>query len=684
MTVGMLPPKQAVIHTAHSFPPPNTVGPGPLIWDVVRGPILPPRGTKERDRILRMYDSNEYNNLWMGVTSGIIKKIASVQFEIRGPDSQYYQDMLGYAQFGHGWEYLLKLVLRDFLSQSYGGIFELAGPGDPDTPLIERPTGINHLDAFRCYVTGNPIYPLLYYSLWDGKLHRMHASRVYMLVDDPSPDERYFGIGRCALERCISVSQREMRMGQYIDTLLDDKPQPGILGLTGVADTAWQILVQKYMREQNNDERPVFGRTIVLTSLDPNAPVKAEVIPFSQTPEKFDFVRFVDLDVNAMAVGLGIDRMELWELSGRGLGTGGQSNILAMKARTKLYADIFQGIERFMNWAMLPDDCEFSFKQKDEQSDQMRSSINLQIAQTAQVLAAVGIQPTIIAKYMAGESEEYKAAFANEKGQIIATSTSPGLVEQIAAEGALTSHTPLTDKPVPAPSPVSSVPKQLGAPSTTPAGNLPATVPKAAVPVPMKPKAPQTTLKTLKIKVFSDTSNDFMDQFSDIVDRAIDGKVRLKQASNLLTSLMYTSGTKAFQDGLELGGVDEMDEDDQATVQDWLTDVSVYVDSFLDSVYGGRVLKEQVDLRAVMWVNKSLSQMLDAGRISADRNGYYIWEMGATEKHCIDCQRLDGQIHRFKEWYTRDLVPKSDQLSCNGFRCDCRLRKAVGPGFGRF
>lgn len=654
----MLPSRQALENTAVSFPPREFAGPGPMLWDIYRGPILPPMGTKERDRILRIFDTHEYNGLWQGARSGIIKKLSNVQFDLKGPPAtvQYYQDILGYAHFGHGWEYLLKLILRDFLSQSYGAIFEIAGPGEPDTMLIEAATGINHLDSGRCYVTGNPIFPLLYYSLWDGRLHKMHASRVYMMVDDPLPDERYFGIGTCALERAIAISQRQVRMGEYIDAMLDDKPQPGILSLTGVSDQSFKLKLQEYMLAQQNDERPVFGRTMVLTSLDPNAPVKAEVIPFSQTPEKFDFIKYNDLDVSAMALALGVDRQELWELAGRGLGSGSQAAVLSMKSRAKLYGDVLTGLERFMNWAFLPEECEFSFVEHDDVARSSQASIDVQLATIAQTLSTVpGVSPLEIKKLLASRSDTFKDAFTNELGQITLPNIDPTTTAQ-------------------------AVQPDASLASNTPVAALPASTPQSQGGLP-----PVSRVVAAQSKAYSATSADFRASFADIVGRAVNGTLRRYQAENLLLGLLQSSGTKAYSDGLAEGGVtDALDEEDQQTVQNFVSDQIDYLDPLLDAAFSGTLPANEAGTRADMWSNKSLTQMLSAGRLSADKNGMYAFVGTDGKENCPTCKRLKGQQHRFKDWDNKKLIPgrDTDNYDCGGWQCRHRLRKTSGAAVG--
>lgn len=646
----MLPSSTALANTVVSFPPKDSVGPGPLVFDLVRGPLLPPRGTKERDRILRIFDQNDFASNWQGATSGILKKVAQTRIQFNGPPSkvQYFQDMAGTAHFGHGWEYLTKLIGRDFLTQSYGGIFEIAGPGDPTQPLIEAPTGINHLDSGRCYVTGNPIYPIIYYSLWDGKLHKMHASRVYMVVDDPNPDERYFGIGRCALERAIAISQREIRMGQYIDSLLDDRPQPGILQLTGVSEQNWTQKVAQYMMQQQNDDRPVFGRTIVLTSLDPNAKVEAEVTPFAQTPEKFDWIKYMDADLSNYALAIGVDRQEIAELTGKALGSGAQSETLSSKSSGKFYGDFYAQMSRFWNWAILPDDCEATVVEDDTQEKSAQAQIDTQYSSIASSLSSIGVPIEVTMKLLAQVSPTFETAFTDERGNIVLPKQE--FQPQITEQAGVDNTTPMPD--------TASTPTQ-----------------RLALP------------ETVSAKAYGSTSADFQTRFVDIVTRAVQGRIRRNQAENLMLGLLNSSGIKAFQDGLIEGGVSgDLDDEDMMRVQDWLSDTIDYLDPFLSSAFDGSLPEAQVSSRSLMWTNKSLGQMHAAGRLSADRNAMYLFTGKDGKENCPTCKRLKGQVHRFKDWERKNLIPglNTDTFECGGWRCEHRLIKTAGRAVGNF
>jgi len=416
---------EAIAQSVVEFPPAQSAG--PFYAQFIRGPILPPYGTKERDRQLRLFYRNEYNTLWQGSIAGIIKRIASTPYTIDGPPAkaEYFQTVLQTAQFGQGWEIFLSRFLEDYFNQDYGGMVEIIAMGDPNGPLTSPVVKLAALDMGRCYVTGNPYYPFLYYSLYTNALHRMHASRIWRFVDQPSADERFLGIGLCALSRAIAAVNREIFMNRFVETRLDDKPKPGIMTSQGITPAQRQKIWNEYYKEQSADDRPAWGKVIWFDSINIDNPIKIEAHQFMQSPELFDFEKYKNLDVNEIALALGVDRQELWELSGRGMGSGAQSAVLAEKARGKTVGYIYQCIERFINVRVLPKDCEFKFKIKDETAEKTRAEIDGQLATVVQSLTGGGKAGGIAVitaeqgkAYLANASEAFSDVLTNSRGQI--------------------------------------------------------------------------------------------------------------------------------------------------------------------------------------------------------------------------------------------------------------------------
>lgn len=90
--------------------------------------------------------------------------------------------------------------------------------------------------------------------------------------------------------------------------------------------------------------------------------------------------------------------------------------------------------------------------------------------------------------------------------------------------------------------------------------------------------------------------------------------------------------------------------------------------------------------RVRLWANKRL-EALHLGMLTRtarrdEPEPRYVWRLGATEKHCRDCARLNGQVHTASEWARAGIRPQSADLECGGWRCDCRLEQTEDESAG--
>lgn len=869
----------AIRESVQEFPPPSNLG--SFFGTSQRGYHLAAFGTKARDKQLREIWRNEFNNLVQGTVSSLNKKVITTPWEIKGDDGhlfyipnkqgqmksikavEHYQILLQSAQFGMGWEFFMSRFLEDFFTQDFGATLELAGLGEPTGPIEGPIMSVAQLDSGRCYVTGNPYYPIMYASLISGSWHKMHASRVVRFVDEPSPVEEFFGIGLCALSRVIAVASRNMMMNRYIEQQVDDKPKPGITTVQGMTTKQREAMLLQYTRDQQNDERPFWGKTLWLDSVDIDRPIKVESFPFAETPPNFDWEKYNSLDVNAVALAFNTDRQEIWELQGRGLGSGAQSQILHQKSEGKMFGFILQNIERMINRRVLLPDWTFEFKYKDPSQQQLQSTIDLTGAQAVTALQAAGTLSADEARqYLANTSENFKDILTNEKGEVVAADAASGgaspdvSVEDsnnvtLAPPAPVQPTAPATAKPVvpgaavarPAvpQAPVKPQPKPAlqGAIQTKEAklkynafhdeqgrfteggssggGNVVTYRPKGSsqayrlnkYDAPIGPEPAPNTLMDRAIengdvtphssadtlekrtnenrvqsgiervqsgeidradvrkardkytklldtakdkldkaksdyvnfrpntspfsrespteavdkirlqirnqessvkflegevevhnnilegsrktggkktsKAFSVTSANFERQFVGAFSRALGGRMPRSQFEGLMLGFLSSEGGKSYADGLRAGGGDGvLSDDDQERVQNWLVDQIDYIDGLADELYNQGADPGIVHVRAEMWVNKSLSEMFDAGRLAANPNRTYQWQLGQTEEHCDDCLRLNGQVHTMDAWTNSGFLPHADQLACKGFRCDCSLIPTNAPESGEF
>lgn len=433
---------RAIQQSVQEFPP--AINTGAFFGEVVRGPLLPPYGTKDRDRVMRLIYRNEYNNLVQAVVTALIKKLVTVPWQLNGPNTllvylpdaqgrmrsrraiDHYQDIIQNAQFGAGYEVFVSMILEDFFTQDFGGIIEKIGLGEPIGPIYGPVTGLAQLDAGRSYITGNPYYPIMYFSLISGSLHRMHTSRICRLVDSPSPDERYFRIGLCALSRTVAVSLRQQYMNKYIEALVDDKPPPGIMLTQGLTQQQRLRAIETYKREQSVDERPLWGKNVWFESLDADKPIKMEHFPFSRGPENFDWPKFTELDVHALAAGFNIDVQEIWELTGRqGMGGSAQSQVLHQKSEAKMQGFLMQNLERIFNREILPSEIQYELRYNDPIQKENEATIDGQLATTVANLIKANVVNSLEARlYLTNQSDRFKDALTTTETDLVALDAS--------------------------------------------------------------------------------------------------------------------------------------------------------------------------------------------------------------------------------------------------------------------
>lgn len=608
---------------------------------IEREALLPKYGSQAREQALRRLYRNAHNTLVQGALGGIVSKIVSTPHEVTGPnnaDSKNAQAMLREAHFGKGFEHLFSVTALNYLRHDRGVWWELIGYGNPDGPLVGSPVAVAVLDPIRCYPTGDPEYPVWYYSR-SGGLHRLHHTRVVHFVDMPDGDEDYPDVGLCALSRAVAIAEREILMGRYVSTRLDDKPKPGMMLFQNIQEDQYdQARVRFLAKRRNPVMEDVFGDVFMLFGVDPQVGADVKQVSYSEAPEKFDFIAYVNVDVKELALAIGVDIQELWELTGGGIGTGTQSRILHAKSQGKTFGKMLKMFERALNLRVLPPECEFSWQYRDPQEDAERANL----AQTwASTVVTVGEDLSQLERrrLLANQIEGFRDVLLDAQG-----------------------HVRLPDDDIdPAQPDVSQLDDEAAE----------------------EEQKPSPTLQIAR-KAFADTSSEFADNFALIVDLARDGTLNRRRLGIRLRGQLKLLGEKAYRDGMAAGGVKdaELDDDDRAALQTWLAEQSGYVSAFTEEVTKQGLTDTEVTSRAQLWVNKSLSAIYHEGIAVADRNGLYEWVLGDTEKRCITCLRLKGQKHRMRDYVRYGLLPKSGKLVCGGWNCDCHLAKTTGAASG--
>lgn len=637
--------------------------------------LLPIYGDVRRDQALRQYWYACHNTLVQGAVANLVKRIKATPWEISGGTARSrlarrFQDVLQQAEFGRGYGSLLTKMLTDYFTQDAGGFVEIIGRGDKEKPLIGPVEGLAHLDRWKCVLTGSVEHPVAYFPRRGGVIY-LHRTRVRQFVDMESPDEEQFGNGLCALSRIVGTMNSQILMGRYQNEKLSNEPPAGLIVFSNVKPGSVEGVRRRYQADRERDGVNTYAPVEYIEGIDPEKPVQVEFVPFASLPDHFDEEKHTIVHVNKLALALGVDPQDIWPLTGQPLGTGTQSLILDAKGQAKTFGDVLGILEKFFNLDVLPESLEFKFKHRDRQQDR-------QVAETAKIW--VDVATSLISsgqadaetanRLLANQIESFADVLLDEAGQVRLPSHDRVPDNQIVVDDNTDATTPDQED-------------QITAGDDT---NAP----------------PATTEQTRSIdlgwtwyvesekaftKDYQQTQEEFIRNLTDLFTGANEGELSRRRAGIVLRAQIARLGRQAFKDGLADGGVevDELDEDDQRTVANWLAEQSKFVTNALDSIYrrGAVIDPEQ---RALLWTRKSLQTIYLAGVASADKNGLYEFAGPDGQESCSTCRALKGQVHRMKDWVKKRFRPQVDteNFECGGWRCEHFLRKTTGRAHGRW
>lgn len=76
----------------------------------------------------------------------------------------------------------------------------------------------------------------------------------------------------------------------------------------------------------------------------------------------------------------------------------------------------------------------------------------------------------------------------------------------------------------------------------------------------------------------------------------------------------------------------------------------------------------------------SVMAVYNAAVMFAKGDQMLTWNLGATEKHCDTCRKLDGKKHRASWYIDHNYIPRQPgaDMECGGYNCDCSLTDKNG------
>lgn len=375
---------QSISNTVQSQVSNTNLLPGGVLtvsWMARAGNMISPWWSPSRDKGLR--------NFWKrgdhlaGAVYTMTSKMTAIPFKIVPRDPSVKEDVIearkltemlrGSAQFGDGWVVFFSKFVEDLLTCDNGAFAEVIGPGPKDGPLTGAPYSVAHLDSFRCQRTGNAEFPVIYHDV-DGRMYKLHFTRVIFTSQMASPIAEMNGVGFCAVSRSVNVAQTLMDILIYKQEKLGSRPHRVVLITKGGLDPS-DVQSAFQLAESSMDSQGLSRYSKVVVAGNAAMPEAGlDKIELSELPDGFSEETSITFGMAAIALGFGVDARELFPAMSAGA-TRADALLAHLKQRGKGPGQIISTVEMAFDTKYLPPHLAFVFDFQDDAEDRQRAEI---------------------------------------------------------------------------------------------------------------------------------------------------------------------------------------------------------------------------------------------------------------------------------------------------------------------
>ena len=356
---------------------------------VESGTTVPAWWSSRRDVELRKFwHSNDHV---AGAFYAFVSRLTSVPIRVVAKDqsvkthveqAKEYTDLLWYATTSRsdvatsGWVHGWGMFLQDLLTQDNGAFFIVEGPGRSDGPLTGRPTKLIHLDSQKVTRKSDKEFPIVYEN-FDGKLYKIHESRVIAMSSLPSTQQRMYGVGFCALSRCINYAQVLTDILIYKQEKLGSRPKERIIiGKKGITseDIARAFMVAD--DQMNSMGLSRYAKTVVIAPniRSSSAEVDLSVEDLVDAGQIFDEGQSLMLGMNTIALALGVPTRWLWPATATGA-TKADAQYQHLAGMVQGPGEIIRAVRLALESKFLPPQLTISVDYQDDEQDRQQAEI---------------------------------------------------------------------------------------------------------------------------------------------------------------------------------------------------------------------------------------------------------------------------------------------------------------------
>ena len=275
---------------------------------------------------------------------------------------------------GSGWDIGYGSLIEDYHTQDNGGFVAVEGPGKPDGPLTGMPTKLIHLDSFRCQRTGIREFPVVFTDL-DGKRHKLHFTRVVAMASMSSPIAEMYGVGFCAVSRCIHVTQSLVDNSRYKEEKMGSRPKRALMVLEGGNPKSAQAVSNAMMLGSEKMDNLGLSRFSEIPFISLPTGQTISLFDLASLPDGFNSVEDTQLGMSVLALAFGVDVRQLAFALGITGQTRADAEVQHLKMRGKGPGAIIQEVTRQFEQKVLPAHLKLVFDFQDDTQDEQVADI---------------------------------------------------------------------------------------------------------------------------------------------------------------------------------------------------------------------------------------------------------------------------------------------------------------------
>ncbi len=623
---------------------------------------LPAWWSMRRDQELRKYYKRD--GLLASTVYSMQAIVAGTGWTVEGDSDRRVSQarlLLDNAEFGQGVGDLMKAAGEDWLVQDNGMMIEIVGDGLPHTPLTSPPIAVAHLDAGRCWRSGDPEHPIWYLSERNNKWQRLHWTRCFYAAANPSSMEIARGLGFCAVSRIAELSAAMQNFIRYRKEKSSGRYTRGMI-ISNLSKHHFQSAFDAADELGDNAGNVRYSPLPIVAANNPNFDPVAFLLELASLPDGFDWQTEITVYMYMLALAFGLDARELWPATTSGA-TKGDAEVQHRKAMRKGVGDFLQKIEWFFNHRVLPDGVRFEFKPKDSEEDQAQATLEKTRVDTVEVMINTGVVTPYGGRRWLVNAGVLPSEYLRNPD--LAPLSDEGQGEEPVRRDENEVNEP--------PSDIDSEPKVEG---EIDKGGLRDFLRR------LFSRRPARLLSSIK------NLNDFNSGVRALVRGLWSGVLTEFQFVDGMVSALSRYLREAWYAGLQRADIqpEEMSDEERMAMERFINSQYPYVINFAQAVSSGSQANggklAPLFNRARLWTNR-YGEAENQAFIMASQNQKMRWTRNPQKDSCETCLALDGRVYRAETWHRNGVWPRSPRLRCFPGPCGCTLERTsdrITPG----